>query len=74
MRPEDVRLGRTGAPVSIARVDDIGRLKIVEAHLAELTIRIVLDEDAEIPAEPRVTFDTERVGLYEDSWRVELER
>jgi glycerol transport system ATP-binding protein len=74
VRPEDIALGRQGAPVSITRVDDIGRLKVVQARLAGLDLRIVLGEDAEIPAEPCVAFDPARVGLYADSWRIELER
>jgi len=74
VRPEDIALGREGAPVSIRRVDDIGRLKIVHARLADVELRIALHEDAEIPAEPCIAFDPARVGVYADSWRVEIDR
>ncbi|MGD2132933.1 MAG: ABC transporter ATP-binding protein [Maricaulaceae bacterium] len=72
VRPEDVVLGREGAPVAITRVDDIGRLQIVSARLSDLDLTIVLEEGVEIPADPKVAFPPERVGLYADSWRVEL--
>jgi glycerol transport system ATP-binding protein len=72
VRPEDVRFAVEGAPVAITKVDDIGRLRIVRARLADRELTMVLDEQAPIPAEPRIAFVTERVGLYADCWRVEL--
>ncbi|WP_309084436.1 ABC transporter ATP-binding protein [Chelativorans sp.] len=72
IRPEFVRLGREGMPVSIGKVEDVGRKKIVRAKLEGEDISVVIDEDAEIPAEPHVTFDPAHLNLYADSWRLEL--
>ncbi|MGO4439764.1 ABC transporter ATP-binding protein [Rhizobium sp. RAF56] len=70
IRPEFIRIGREGMPVSISRVDDIGRQKIVRASFAGQPIAIVAKEDAEIPAEARVTFDPAAISIYANSWRV----
>jgi glycerol transport system ATP-binding protein len=73
VRPEFVRLGRGGMPVSVAKVEDIGRQKIVRARFAGHPLAIVVSEDAEIPADPRITFVPEGVGIFADSWRVGME-
>ncbi len=70
IRPEFIRLGREGMPVTITRIEDIGRLKIVRATFAGQPISIVAEEDAEIPSEPRMTFDPSAINIYADSWRV----
>jgi glycerol transport system ATP-binding protein len=72
IRPEFVKLGREGMPVTIRKVEDIGRLKIVRAALEGREIAAILDEDAEIPSEPRVVFDPKGINLYADSWRIEM--
>src|SRR5690606_34284738 len=69
IRPEFVRLGREGMPVSISKVEDIGRRKIVRAELEGREIAVIAGEDDEIPAEPRVVFDPAGINLYADSWR-----
>ncbi len=73
IRPEFLRLGREGMPVTVAKVEDIGRQKIVRAQFAGNPLSIVLSEDAEIPADPKVTFVPEGVGIFADSWRVGME-
>jgi glycerol transport system ATP-binding protein len=65
-----VHLGREGHPVTISKVEDIGRQKIVRAEFAGKPIAIVVPEDGEIPAEPRVTFDPAAINIYADSWRI----
>ena len=65
-----MKLGREGMPVSISKVEDIGRQKIVRASFANQPIAIVVHEDGEIPAEPRITFDAKAINIYADSWRV----
>jgi glycerol transport system ATP-binding protein len=72
IRPEYVRLGREGMPVAIAKIEDIGRHKVVRAKLEGRDIAAIIGEDEEIPAEPRLTFDPAGINLYADSWRVEL--
>ena len=73
IRPEFVRLGREGMPVTITKIEDIGRNKIVRATFAGLPLTAALEEDDEIPADPRVTFDPAAISIYADSWRVKTE-
>lgn len=73
IRPEFVRLMRGGMPVSIDKVEDIGRQKIVRAQFAGHPLAVVLKEDEEIPAEAGVSFDPGAIGIYADSWRVGME-
>jgi len=70
VRPEYVRLGTTGMPARIIKVEDIGRHRIVRALVEGLEIAAVLPEDDTVPAEPRVLFDPQGINLYADSWRV----
>ena len=70
IRPEFVRLGREGMPVEIAKVEDIGRQKIVRARFAGQPLAIVVPEDGEIPTDARVRFDPAAISIYADSWRV----
>ncbi len=73
IRPEFVRIGETGMPTKITKVEDIGRQKIVHLSLEGHDLAAVLPESAEIPAEPHVTFDPAGINVYAESWRVELE-
>lgn len=70
IRPEFVRLGREGMHVRVNKVEDIGRQKVVRAEFAGKPLAIVLPEDGEIPAEPRITFDPSAINIYANSWRV----
>ncbi|MBB3593929.1 glycerol transport system ATP-binding protein [Rhizobium sp. BK529] len=70
IRPEFIRLGREGMPISISKVEDIGRQKIVRARFAGQPIAIVVPEDDEIPNDARVSFDPSAISIYADSWRV----
>jgi glycerol transport system ATP-binding protein len=73
IRPEFVRLGREGMPVTINKVEDIGRHKIVRASFCGQPIAAVIAEDQEIPADPKVSFDRDAIGIFADSWRVRME-
>lgn len=70
IRPEFIRIGRSGMAITIRRVEDIGRRKIVRADFQGQAIAIVAPEDAEIPAEARVTFDPAAINIYANSWRI----
>ncbi len=70
IRPEFISLGREGMPVTISKVEDIGRQKIVRASFAGHPLTVVVPEDGDIPSEPHVTFDPNAIGIYADSWRV----
>ncbi|KFB10160.1 ABC transporter ATP-binding protein [Nitratireductor basaltis] len=72
IRPEFVSVGRSGYPVKVDKVEDIGRRKIVRARLEGQEIAAIVDEDAEIPAEAHVSFDQTHLNLYSNSWRVEM--
>jgi glycerol transport system ATP-binding protein len=70
IRPEFIRLGRDGMPVTIRRIEDIGRRKIIRADFEGQPIAIVADEDAEIPAEAHVQFEPRGINIYANSWRI----
>lgn len=72
IRPEYVRLGAKGMPVTIRKVEDIGRHKVVRASLEGREIAAILGEDDNVPADPHVTFDPAGINLYDKSWRVEM--
>jgi glycerol transport system ATP-binding protein len=73
IRPEFVKLGRTGAPFEVSKIEDVGRQRIVRGTLGGHRIAAIVAEDGDIPAEPKVSFDPARVSIYADSWRVEPE-
>ena len=73
IRPEYVRLGREGMSVTVSKVEDIGRQRIVRADFAGQPIAIVLPEDGEVPADARIRFDPDGINIYADSWRVAAE-
>ena len=72
VRPEYVRLGSTGMPVSITKVEDIGRHKVLRGRLEGRDFAAIVSEDKEIPADPKIAFDPAGINLYADSWRVEM--
>ena len=73
IRPEYVKLGRQGMPVTISKIEDIGRHRIVRAALEGQELAMIVPEHGEIPAEPRISFDPKGINIYADSWRLELE-
>ncbi|MDX8348088.1 ABC transporter ATP-binding protein [Cognatiyoonia sp. IB215446] len=73
VRPEFVRLtdAEDGLPVTIHRVEDVGRHKIVRADCAGTALNIIVQEGEEIGADAaRVTFDPAHVNIYQNDWRV----
>lgn len=72
IRPEYVRMQREGMPVSVTKVEDIGRQKIVRAQLEGRDIALIMAEHDEVPAEPHISFDPAGINLYADDWRVKL--
>ncbi|MFC5067603.1 ABC transporter ATP-binding protein [Flaviflagellibacter deserti] len=76
IRPEDIRLapGGDGLPITINRVDDIGRIRIARAQLAEHALNIVVPEEARIPGDGvHAQPIPERVHVYADGHLVEGE-
>jgi glycerol transport system ATP-binding protein len=72
IRPEYIRLGAAGMPVTINKVEDIGRHKVVRASLQGRELAVILGENEAVPADPRVSFDPAGINIYADSWRVEM--
>lgn len=73
VRPEFISLsaGEAGLPVTIKRVEDVGRHKIVRADLQGTEINVIVEEGENIsPDMNRIVFDTAGVNVYADSWRV----
>jgi glycerol transport system ATP-binding protein len=70
IRPEFMEISRKGLPLSVDKIEDIGRLRIVRAKLAGQKVSIVVREDEEIPSDPHVVFADKGVNIYADSWRV----
>jgi glycerol transport system ATP-binding protein len=73
VRPEFTSLsaGDAGLPVTIKRVEDVGRHKIVRADFQGTEINVLAAEGENIsPDMNRVVFDTAGVNVYSNSWRV----
>ena len=73
VRPEFTRLatGEAGLPVTIKRIEDVGRHKIVRADFSGTEINVIAEEGAEIsPDMNRIVFDPAGVNVYANSWRV----
>ncbi len=63
----------TGMPVTISKVEDIGRHKIVRASLEGREIAaIVVPRTTRSRPSRSVAFDPAGINLYADSWRVEM--
>ena len=73
VRHEFTRLatGEAGLPVTIKRIEDVGRHKIVRADFNGNEINVIAEEGAEIsPDMNRIVFDPAGVNVYANSWRV----
>jgi glycerol transport system ATP-binding protein len=73
IRPEFVRLGSEGLPVTVRRVEDLGRRKVVWMSLGGQEIAAILGEDAAVPADPHCSFAPEGINLYAQSRRIPME-
>ncbi|MEI7932350.1 MAG: ABC transporter ATP-binding protein [Alphaproteobacteria bacterium] len=70
VRPEHLTLARTGLPIRIERIEDVGRRRIVRARLEGQDLVIAASEDGEIPTDPHVQIEAGKVGVFADSWRL----
>ena len=72
VRPEFVKFASEGLPVSIEKVSDTGRFRIVETRSGRATVRLLLSEDETIPADnARVRFDPAFTRIYSGGGLVE---
>ncbi len=72
IRPEYVTLTEgAGLPVTIRRVEDVGRHRIVRAELFGQPFNVIAEEGEPIPTgAPRVVFAPSKINVYADDWRV----
>ncbi len=69
VRPEFVRFSDSGIPVRISRISDAGRHRIVETLHENVTIKLLVGEGEQVPAERAfVRFDPAFTQLYADGW------
>jgi len=73
VRPEFTSLtsDANGLPVTIKRIEDVGRHKIVRTDFHGTEINVIMGQGAEISSDmTRIAFDPAGVHIYADSWRV----
>jgi glycerol transport system ATP-binding protein len=67
VRPEFAAVSREGGlPVTLRRVEDLGRRRIARVELAGLPFAATLPEGVPVPTEPRLTLDPARLHIYAD--------
>jgi glycerol transport system ATP-binding protein len=73
IRPEYVTLtAGKGLPVTIRRVEDVGRHRIVRGEVAGHPVNAILPEGMPVGADmTHAQFLPDRIGVYADDWRVE---
>jgi glycerol transport system ATP-binding protein len=72
VRPEFAKLSQSeGLPVTVRRIEDVGRHKIIRANFEGHDINIIAGEDDRVSADMnRVSFDPAHVNVYVNDWRV----
>jgi glycerol transport system ATP-binding protein len=76
VRPEFARLSRTGPglPVSVRRVEDVGRHKIIRTEIAGREINVIAAEGAAVDERAEwVQFAPAYINVYADGWLVQGE-
>ncbi|WP_416881764.1 ABC transporter ATP-binding protein [Marivita sp.] len=72
VRPEFAKLNQSeGLPVTVRRIEDVGRHKIIRATFEGHDINIIAGEDEQVSADMnRVSFDPAQVNVYVNDWRI----
>ena len=72
IRPEYCKLSTgEGLPVTVLRVEDVGRHRVIRASLFGAPFNVIAPEGAPIAADDiRVRFVADKVNVYADDWRV----
>jgi len=73
IRPEFASLSKDeGLPIQINSVRDVGRRTFVNGSVMGTDINLVLDAQTAIEADmTKVTFDTDKIGIFANDWRIE---
>lgn len=75
LRPEHITLTRddqTGLPVSVRKIDDVGRYKVAKVILGETPLNIILPEMTQFTGDKgRITIDISRANIYIDDFLAE---
>jgi glycerol transport system ATP-binding protein len=56
--------------VTVKRVEDVGRHRIVRAEFAGQPLNAILPEGMTVPADARVAFAPGKINVYANDWRV----
>ncbi|MBA4491796.1 ABC transporter ATP-binding protein [Paracoccus sp. S1E-3] len=71
IRPEYARLSADqGLPLTISRVEDAGRHRLLRGAVLGKPLNIVLAEGEAVEGRSRVLFRPEKINVYADDWRV----
>jgi glycerol transport system ATP-binding protein len=72
VRPEFVSFAPAGLPVTVTKVADAGRYRIVETRLDGHSVRLLVSEGMPVPeGAAHLAFDSRRSWVYRDGWMVE---
>ena len=71
IRPDYVTISDHGLPVTVKRIEDVGRHRILRAEFQGQPLNAILPEGAMVPADPRVTFPAGKINVYANDWRVQ---
>ena len=76
IRPEyAVLTSGAGLPITIKRVEDVGRHRIIRGEVAGNAVNVIAPEGMAVGADlTHVTFTPDRINVYADDWRVAPER
>jgi glycerol transport system ATP-binding protein len=71
VRPEFVSFAEDGLAVDVVKVSDAGRYRIVETRCGDHSIKLLVDEGAEVPQRAaHLRFDPQRTRVYRNGWVV----
>ncbi|UFM63321.1 ABC transporter ATP-binding protein [Paracoccus sp. MA] len=71
IRPEHAALVASGGlPLTIRRVEDVGRHRLVRGEVAGRPLNVVMPEGMPVEGLPQVAFAPGKINVYADDWRV----
>jgi glycerol transport system ATP-binding protein len=69
VRPEFVSFSAKGIAADVVRVSDIGRYRVVEARVADQSVKLIVPEGIAIPENSvHLSFDAAHTQIYSDGW------